>query len=661
MMRATSREAQKKRGTCWWEEVWMKRIIVGTAGHIDHGKTSIIKALTGVDADRLKEEKERGITIDLGFADLTLGDIHFGFVDVPGHERFVRNMLAGAHGIDLVMLVVAADESLMPQTREHFEICRLLQIPAGLVLLTKIDLVEPDFLELVEAEVAEFLAGSFLEGAPVLRVSARTGEGIETLKKTLQRLAGTVAARDVSAVARLPIDRAFSIRGFGSVVTGTLVAGSIEVGQELELLPSDGERARARTLQVHGQTTTVARAGERTAVNLQGLDLEHIHRGQVLAPAGRLRPGSLLDVELDLLSSAARPLRSRSRVHLHLGTAEVLARIVLLGQTDLAPGQTALAQLRLESPLLALPGDRFIVRSYSPMRTIGGGVIIDAFPVKHRARDHAHVQEQLRRLVVADRSERLALFIEMAGPSGLGYPDLAARVGETDAALDPLLSALVRARRVVHIPGQPARLLAHQTFEAFARAVRARLKEFHQASPLASGMPREEIREQIFSDLPLEIFRAVLQTLSDRQEVVAEKELLRLATHRISLSAEDLAAQESLGQLFAEAALQPLSLAEGVAKIVAQTAIDPSRVQRFAQLLLDRGELIRVAELVFHRTALENLCQTLLAFKSTHGPRLDVVTFKDLTGVSRKYAIPLLEYLDRQRVTRRLGEAREIL
>jgi len=639
----------------------MKQIIVGTAGHIDHGKTSLIKALTGVDADRLKEEKERGITIDLGFADLTIGDVHFGFVDVPGHERFVRNMLAGAHGIDLVMLVVAADEGLMPQTREHFEICRLLRIPAGLVLLTKIDLVETDFLELVEAEVTEYLAGSFLEGAPVLRVSARTGEGIEPLKKALQRLAGSVAERDVSAVARLPIDRAFTIRGFGSVVTGTLVAGSIEVGQELELLPSDGRRARARNLQVHGRATSVARAGERTAINLQGIDLDQLHRGQVLAPAGLLRAGSLLDVQLDLLASAPRPLRSRSRVHLHHGTAEVLARVVLTGQTEVAPGRSAMAQLRLESPLLALPGDRFILRGSSPLMTIGGGVVIDAAPAKHRARDHARVLDQLTRLVQADPLERIALFVEMAGASGLSQPDLAARVGETSTTLDTSIASLVRARRLTLIAGHPPRLVPHSVFEDLARKVRAQLKAFHQAAPLETGVSREEIRDRVFPDLPLEISRAVLQALLDRQEVVAEKDLLRLATHRIALSTEEQAARDALARLFAEAALQPLTLEEAVSQVAAQFGIDATRVQRFAQLLIQSGDLVRVGELVFHRSALEDLRESLLRYKSTHGPRLDVTAFKDLTGVTRKYAIPLLEYLDRQRVTRRHGEAREIV
>ncbi|MFN9740625.1 MAG: selenocysteine-specific translation elongation factor [Acidobacteriota bacterium] len=639
----------------------MKRIIVGTAGHIDHGKTSLIKALTGVDADRLKEEKERGITIDLGFADLTIGDIHFGFVDVPGHERFVRNMLAGAHGIDMVMLVVAADESLMPQTREHFEICRLLEIKSGLVVINKADLVDQDFLELVEAEVAEYVAGSFLEGAPVLRVSSRTGQGIDELKQTLARLAARLAPRDETAVARLPIDRVLTSKGCGSGVTGSLIAGSISVGDELELLPAAGRRARVRNLQVHGRSTPQARAGERTAVNLQGLDLTEISRGQVLAPAGRLLASSLLDVRLQLLASAGRPLRSRSRVHLHLGTAETLARVVLLGESELQPGQECFAQLRLESPLAGLPGDRYIIRGHSPIVTIGGGRIIDAHPLKHRHRDFLAAREAVARLAAADPVERIALFVEMAGRLGLSQADLAARSGAPDETIDRVAESLIRSRRLVAATTQPWLLISRVAFDDLAREVRTLLKNFHQRSPLEAGMGREEVRERIFSDVPPGIFRAVVNQLVERQELVAEKDLLRLASHRIALSAEEQAARDRLAELFAEAGLQPLSLDEAVARAGSQAGIDLARAQRFAQMLINSGELVRVAELVFHRRALEGLRETLRRQKDAHGPKLDVAVFKELTGVSRKYAIPLLEYLDRQRITRRNGEVREIV
>src|SRR6185503_1463795 len=350
------------------EQQRMKHIIVGTAGHIDHGKTALVKALTGIDADRLKEEQERGITIDIGFADLAIGDIRFGFIDVPGHERFVKNMLAGAHGIDLVMLVVAADESIMPQTREHFDICRLLHVKSGLVALTKSDLVDDDLRELAQAEVADFVRGSFLDEAPIIAVSSRTGEGIEELKASLVKLAATVESKVTSAVPRLPVDRAFSIRGFGTVVTGTLIAGELKVGDEIEVLPG-GVRSRIRNLQVHGRDTESALAGQRTAVNLQGLNVEQVPRGSMLAPAGRFHATSMIDVQLDLLESAPRPLAQRARVRLHHGTAEVMARVVILRVVVSAagedtenlryinPGESRLVQLRLEEPIATLPGD----------------------------------------------------------------------------------------------------------------------------------------------------------------------------------------------------------------------------------------------------------------------------------------------------------------
>lgn len=639
----------------------MKRIIVGTAGHIDHGKTSLVKALTGVNTDRWKEEQERGITIDIGFADLTVGDVHFGFVDVPGHERFVKNMLAGAHGIDLVMLVVAADESVMPQTREHFDICRLLEVKAGLIVITKTDLVEEEFADLVEAEVREFVAGSFLAEAPVVRVSARSGQGIEELKRTLATLAARVQLRDDEAVARLPIDRVFTIKGFGTVVTGTLIAGQIQAGDELELLPADGRRTRARSLQVHGQTTQTARAGERTAINVQSLEVAEITRGQVLVPAGRLQATSMLDVRLQLLPSAPRTLRSRARVHLHLGTAEVLARVVLLGQSELAAGGSCFAQLRLEAPVLALPGDHFIVRSYSPTITIGGGVVVDALPRKHRWRDGAQVVAQLGNLRAADEHERIALLIEMAGEHGLTHAHIAARSGAPDAVIKQAAEAALKARRAVAVTSTPLFLLARTAFDELAKQVRAQLKTFHQKQPLAAGMGREEIREKIFAHLAPEIFRAVIAQLAERNEVVAEKDLLRLATHRVALSAEEQAAKDHLADVFARAGLQPMSLEDAIAQAAPQFGIDQQRAQRFAQMLINSGELVRVAELIFHRQALDALRPTLQQYKAQHGAKLDVGAFKDLTGISRKYAIPLLEYLDRQRVTRRVGDAREIL
>jgi selenocysteine-specific elongation factor len=503
--------------------------------------------------------------------------------------------------------------------------------------------------------------GSFLEGAPVFRLSAQTGQGIDGLKKGLAKLAAKVSERDERAVARLPIDRVFTIKGFGTVVTGTLVSGRIRSGDELDLLPSTGRRARARGLQVYGQAVREAKAGERTAVNLQGLEVGEIERGQVLAPAGRLHAGSMLDVRLQLLRSAPRPLRNRSRTHLHIGTAEALARVVLLGVSGLAPGDSAFAQLRLETPILALPGDHFIIRSYSPAATIGGGIVIDASPHKHRLREGALACSQLEKLAAADETERIALFLEMSGELGMSHAEIAARSGSTDEAIKRAAEALEKSRRAVVADRQSLLLIARPAFEGLAKQVTVLLKEFHRRSPLASGMGREELRERVFAHLPQEIFRTVIGHLTDRKEVAAEKDLLRLSTHRVALTPEEEAAKEHLAGIYARASLQPISLEDAIAQSGPQFGIDAGRAQRFAQMLISSGELVRVSDLIFHRSALESLRAVMERFKAEKGPRIDVAAFKDLTGVSRKYAIPLLEYLDRQRVTRRIGDVREIL
>lgn len=639
----------------------MKRIIIGTAGHIDHGKSSLVLALTGVDPDRLKEEKERGVTIDIGFADLRVGDVHFGLVDVPGHERFIKNMLAGAHGVDLVLLVIAADEGLMPQTREHFDICRLLEVKTGLIVLTKIDAAEYELIEMVETEAIDYVKGSFLEGVPVVRVSSRTGEGIEPLKAALLKIASKAIERDDRAVARLPIDRAFTVKGFGVVVTGTLIAGQIKIGDELEILPSSKLRARVRTIEVHGKSVTVARAGERTAVNLQGVDLAQVERGQAVAPFGRLAVSSMFDVDFQLLKSSPKPLRSRARVHLHLGTAQVMARVVLLGDQEATPGQRRLAQLRLESPILAIPGDHFILRGFSPAVTIGGGLILDSLPEKHRLRDFEAAAARLKTLAAANELDRIPLFVEMAGEIGMTHDEIATRSGSTDETIRHASEAAVRARRLVDVGRNPLRLVARPAFEKLAGEARTRLEQFHKQTPLEAGMKLEELRERVFSHLAPEIFRAALTFLSERNEVVVEKDLARLSRHQVALNEQEEAAKAHLAEFYDRADLNPVSLDEALAATAAQLAIDKPRLQRLAQMLISSGELVRVADLIFHRRALDRLKISLQEFKSEHGSKIDVASFKDLTGVSRKYAIPLLEYLDRQRVTRRQGDAREIL
>jgi selenocysteine-specific elongation factor len=639
----------------------MKRIIVGTAGHIDHGKTALVKALTGVDADRLREEKERGITIDIGFADLTLGETHFGFVDVPGHERFVKNMLAGAHGIDIVLLVVAADEGVMPQTREHFDICRLLSVKSGLIVITKADLADDELATLVEDEVADFVKGSFLDGAPVIRVSSRTGQGIAELKRVLEQLARSVPSRDAAAVARLPIDRIFTIKGFGTVVTGTLVAGTLSTGDELDIIPSSGLRTRARGLQVHSRAVDAARAGERTAVNVQGLEVSDLERGHVLVPAGRLQQTSIADARLELLPSAKRLLRTRTRVRFHCGTAEILARVILLDTTQLEPGKRTLAQLRFETPILVLPGDHFIIRSYSPSMTIGGGTILDAHARKHRKKDTTNAIEFLSRLETADELEQIALYVEAAGESGTSLAEIAMFTGHTDQVISRAAKELGQKGRVHITDENQVTLVSRAVFETLGRRMIELVKVAHQKSPLDRGISREELRARLGSSVRAETFRALIRDAVDRGQLVSERDLVRDSRHQVTLSADELAAKDQLAQIYAEAALETMTLDDAVSTIASRFGFGVQHAQRFAQMLFTSGELVRIADLVFHKSALDGLRTDLARFKRERGSHIDVAAFKDLTGVSRKYAIPLLEYLDRQRITRRNGDVREIL
>jgi selenocysteine-specific elongation factor len=646
----------------------MKHIIVGTAGHIDHGKTALVEALTGVDADRLKEEKLRGITIDIGFADLAIGDLRFGFVDVPGHERFVKNMLAGAHGLDLVMLVVAADESIMPQTREHFEICRLLRVKSGLIALTKADLVDEELLELARAEVEDYVSGSFLENAPVIAVSSRTGEGIEELKNALAELAAHVQPKAATAVARLPIDRAFSIKGFGTVVTGTLIAGTLKAGDELDILPA-GTRARIRNVQVHGRDTDRALAGQRTAINLQGINIDQVERGGVLAPAGRLRATLMLDARLDLLASAPRPLAHRARVRLHHGTAEVMARVVVLGQGQgsdqagrlalthrIEPGESRIVQLRLEEPVTALPGDRFIIRSYSPQVTIGGGAIIDALPDKHRIRDKEALA-WLERLERADATERVLIFVEMSGARSMSQGEIAARTGATDQQILDAARELVGKGKAFEVASAPLLLISSRSYDRLAESVVNLLADYHRREPLSLGLNREEVRERVFGDVRPEVFRAVVARLAEEGKVAAERDALRLSSHRPALNDQEATAKQALEAAFKATGLQAGTLEE----VAAAAKIPLALARKLYTLLAAERRVLRIGDMVFHAESIEGLKARVRAQKAI-SPRMDVAVFKEITGgLTRKHAIPLLEFLDRERVTRRTGNDREIL
>jgi len=636
----------------------MKYVIVGTAGHIDHGKSALVQALTGTDPDRWEEEKRRGITIDLGFAHLDLGeDLRIGFIDVPGHERFVKNMLAGVGGIDLVLLVVAADESIKPQTREHFDICRLLGISKGLVVVTKSDLVEREILDLVKMEIQEFVKGSFLEGAPVVAASARTGDGLENLKAELRRLSLEVAAKSDRLPFRLPIDRAFVMKGFGAVVTGTLIAGAIERDAEVEVFPL-GRRVRVRGIQVHNQPAERATAGERTALNLAGVEARDLARGMALAPPGMFRAARQIDCSLQLLPSA-RTLKNRARVHFHCGTAETVGEVVLLEARDLSPGGRAYAQLRLAEPGLFLPGDRFIIRQFSPVITIGGGVVLDALAPKHRAAD-PETARFLENLELGDAAARLELLVQQSGEASLA--DLVARTGwHTEEVMR--VGRELEAKKRLKILGQPPAELVHAGhFEKLARRVLKALEDFHSANPLVAGMAKEELRARAAGPSPEAepsalLFDTILQTLASEGKVEISGETVKLSGRGVQMSPQEAAAREQISGAFENAGLAVPSAKEVLAKL----SIDRARAEKILQLLLKEKTLVRVAEdLIFHRAALERL-RELLARQKQQNPKLNVAVFKELTGLSRKYAIPLLEYLDRERVTRREGDERVIL
>ena len=647
----------------------MRSIVVGTAGHIDHGKSALVRALTGTDPDRLKEEKARGITIDLGFAHQTIDGVNFAFVDVPGHERFVKNMLAGVGGIELVVLVVAADESVMPQTREHFDICRLLRVPAGFVALTKSDLADADMLELAGLEVRELVAGSFLDGAPIVPVSARTGDGLDAFRRALVEVSRAVPGRAVHGVTRLPIDRVFSMKGFGTVVTGTLVSGRIAIDDELTVAPGD-RVVKVRGVQVHGQRQTETVAGQRSAVNLGGVDVEDIDRGQALLAPGTFVETRIADAVVDVLPGA-RPLKHGARVRFHQGTAEIIGRVALIGPVGpdravpaIAAGGRAFVRLRLEAPAVVGRGDRYILRAYSPPLTIAGGVILDPQPPRTGIRSAAAL-ERTRRLefdpAVDDRAEaemRAALvMIEDAGLAGLPLTALTSRVGIDPKRVGGHADSLVGATQAVRA-GEV--LVSAAAFMQLKDAIVRTLTEHHRTQPLSEGVPREQLRAHLAARAHPAVFDGALGNLA-AAGAISLRDRVALATHRLALSPEEERARAAIEGAYRDGGLKP----PDASSIAAATGVTAAVADRMLKLLQRQKVLVKVDVLLFHDEALKQLKADVAALKTSGGAggaaRIDVATFKERFGVTRKFAIPLLEYLDRERVTRRLGETRVVL
>ena len=632
----------------------MSHIVIGTAGHIDHGKSTLVLALTGTDPDRLKEEKERGITIELGFAHATIDDLTVAFVDVPGHERFVKTMLAGAGGIDCVMLIVAADESVMPQTREHFDICRLLKVGHGLVVITKADLVDDDTMEIVRLEVKDLVRGSFLEHAPVVAVSARTGAGLDPLRRAIVEAAAHSTPRRADGPARLPIDRAFTMQGFGTVVTGTLVTGRVRVDDELALVPGD-THVRVRGVQVHGKKRDEAVGGQRTAINLGGVDIATVTRGQSLIAPGTVAVTRRIDAAVTLLPNA-RPLKHGARVHFHQGTSELLGRVSIAASqsAEIAPGAQAQVRLRLESPAVVTRGDRFILRAYSPTVTIGGGEVLDPEPPPGAVRTAAATRRFAA--LMADRAAAILQMVTDADARGLPISALTSRAGLTPP---DALTATETLGAGGHVRLIGDRLFAVGVIRALATRLIAAVGEFHKTQPLVDGLPREEARERVFARAHPALFEQVLTDLTSSNALVA-RDRLALPGHRLQLSPEEVRARVGIEQAYKSAGMKPPDAATLAADVGASAAV----VERMTALLVRQKVLARVDTLHFHVDTLQTLKSEIQALKaSAPGGRatVDVATFKERYGVTRKYAIPLLEWLDRERVTRRMGDTRVVL
>ncbi len=632
----------------------LKSVIVGTAGHVDHGKSTLIEALTGTHPDRLEEEKRRGITIDLGFAFLEESEVRFGFVDVPGHERFVKNMLAGASGIDLVLLVIAADEAIRPQTREHFEICRLLGVQRGVIALTKSDLVDADTLGLVRLEAEEFVKGSFLAGAAILPVSARTGTGITELKAALVQAARESGARDTSRYFRLPIDRSFPVKGFGTVVTGTAISGQVAAGDAVELLPAR-QVLRIRGLHSGGKAAERVEAGQRCAINLSGIMHTAIQRGMVIASPGRFRATRRVDLRLELLPSAPK-LKHRAQLHFHAGTVETVGEIYLYDGASILPGARALAHFKLQHEIVLGPGDRFIVRQFSPVVTIGGGAILDPLARRPARKDSGRVVY----LETLEKGSREKILAALAERNILGVPmqEIVARTEWQESEVRAAAEKLTQAKQVRIVAREPLLVLSEKVFADICEKLLGRVERFHKENPLLPGIAREDLRASLGKRVRPESFRTALEALVEEKRLALQAELVKKPGAEITLTLEEELAKQQIEQTFAKAGLAAPSAKE----VFAQMAMEKARAEKLLQLLLREKVLVRVSpELIFHAAALERLPVLLRDYKKAKGERIAVAAFKELAGITRKHAIPLLEYLDRQRFTRRAGDERVIL
>ncbi|UCE51102.1 MAG: selenocysteine-specific translation elongation factor [Desulfobacterales bacterium] len=633
----------------------MKQIILGTAGHIDHGKTSLIKAVTGIDTDRLKEEKERGITIELGFASLDLpSGQHLGIVDVPGHEKFVKNMVAGATGIDIVVMVIAADEGVMPQTREHMEICALLGIQYGMVVLTKIDLVDEEWLELALDDVREFIQGTFLEDSPIVPVSSVNGQGIPEFINTLDELSQKVPERQPQSIFRLPIDRVFTMKGFGTVITGTLISGRVQVGESIEIYPA-GITSKVRGIQVHNQSVQEAEAGMRTAINFQGLEKTAIQRGEVLSSPGALKSSYMVDVSLHFLNSNAKSIKNRSLVRFHTGTSEILGNLILLDREELSPGDTTVAQLRLNSPVALIREDRFVIRSYSPVRTIGGGEVLNPIPQKHK-RFKDNIVEELKNLSHQAPEEIISYYVNASGYQGISFSDLKIMTNLPEKQLESVLQNHLSKKTIIQADKENRIYIHNNSLEKLKKNILNYLAKYHSAYPLKAGMPKEELKTKLPPALPAKLYNLSLNLMIKGNQIVQEENTVRLATHTISLGADQADVRDKILDTYLRSGLQPPYFKE----LSKTLDINPNRAKDVLMHLVDEALIVKIKEdLYFHAKAIDELKKRLVEFLETKG-EITTPQFKKMTGVSRKYVIPLAEYFDAKNVTLRVGDFRKL-
>jgi len=631
----------------------VKHIILGTAGHVDHGKTALIKALTGTDTDRLKEEKERGITIELGFAQFTLKNGEkIGIVDVPGHEKFVKNMVAGAGGIDVVTMVIAADEGVMPQTREHLDICQLLGIKKGIVALTKIDLVDEEWCDLAREDIRIFLKGTFLEESPIIPLSAVTGAGFPEFISALEEIVSVTDKRADSDFFRLPADRVFTMKGFGTVITGTLMSGKAKVGDTIQIMPGQ-IKAKIRGIQIHNEMAEVAMAGQRTAINLQGIDKDTIQRGNILTPPDTFEPTVRMDISLKYLPGTGKKLKNRTPVRFHTGTSEIISRIILLDKNEIEPGEEVYAQVILESPTIATAGDRFVIRSYSPVSTIGGGEILDPIAEKYKRHFEQRLTE-LQTLKSGDSLEKTRIIIERVRLRGISARQLSVRTGIPLNKQNKIMEGMFSRKEALLLDRDDFRVVSFSIYKTLQSKILQEIKAYHKRFPLREGHPKEELRTRAGKFIDSKLFNKAIRDLEHEGHIVVEQENIRRADHSVNLKGklEDL--RENIAGIYLESKLTPPSTKE----IMERFSDRKTETVNVLNVMFNEGILIKINEdMYYHKQFIDTLRKDYKEFLLKNKESTPA-TFRDMTGLSRKYIIPLMEYFDKTKLTIRVGDHR---